>query len=131
MSYHLEYVEKPGRFDEVVEQDGVKVFIDSKALFSIIGSEMDWQEDRMRYVHSPGFSLERKLSYAVVVPSLFLITRMWWMRVDVESRSTLLHDILVIRVRIDPRPSSSILTASTLDSTSLLITDSSMYRMYR
>lgn len=50
MSYHLEYVEKPGRFDEVVEQDGVKVFIDSKALFSIIGSEMHWQEDRMRWV---------------------------------------------------------------------------------
>ncbi|EGD97958.1 iron sulfur assembly protein [Trichophyton tonsurans CBS 112818] len=32
-------------FDEVVEQDGVKVVIDSKALFSIIGSEMDWHED--------------------------------------------------------------------------------------
>lgn len=45
LSYHLEYVEKPGRFDEVVEQDGVKVLIDSKALFSIIGSEMDWSED--------------------------------------------------------------------------------------
>ncbi|KAJ7596833.1 hypothetical protein C8J56DRAFT_816860 [Mycena floridula] len=45
LSYHLEYVEKPGKFDEVVEQDGVQVIIDSKALFSIIGSEMDWQED--------------------------------------------------------------------------------------
>ena len=49
MSYHLEYVEKPGKFDEVVEQDGVRVLIDSKALFSIIGSEMDWVEDRIRY----------------------------------------------------------------------------------
>ncbi|TDL28951.1 hypothetical protein BD410DRAFT_711582 [Rickenella mellea] len=47
MSYHLEYVDKPGKFDEVVEQDGVKVLIDSKALFSIIGSEMDWHEDRL------------------------------------------------------------------------------------
>ncbi|TRM62840.1 hypothetical protein BD626DRAFT_496662 [Schizophyllum amplum] len=47
MSYHLEYVDKPGRFDEVVEQDGVKVLIDSKALFSIIGSEMDWKEDAL------------------------------------------------------------------------------------
>lgn len=45
LAYHLEYVEKPGAFDEVVEQDGVKVLIDSKALFSIIGSEMDWHED--------------------------------------------------------------------------------------
>ncbi|KAF3942486.1 hypothetical protein ABW19_dt0204294 [Dactylella cylindrospora] len=45
LSYNLEYIEKPGKFDEVVEQDGAKVFIDSKALFSIIGSEMDWVED--------------------------------------------------------------------------------------
>ena len=52
MSYHLEYVEKPGKFDEVVEQDGVRVLIDSKALFSIIGSEMDWVEDRIRYAFS-------------------------------------------------------------------------------
>lgn len=50
LSYHLEYVEKPGKFDEVVEQDGVKVLIDSKALFSIIGSEMDWHEDALRCV---------------------------------------------------------------------------------
>ncbi|KAL6855008.1 Iron-sulfur assembly protein 1 [Amphichorda felina] len=47
LSYNLEYVEKPGAFDEAVEQDGVKVLIDSKALFSIIGSEMDWAEDKL------------------------------------------------------------------------------------
>ncbi|GAB7337315.1 hypothetical protein MBLNU457_g2673t2 [Dothideomycetes sp. NU457] len=47
LAYHLEYVDKPGAFDETVEQDGVKVLIDSKALFSIIGSEMDWIEDKL------------------------------------------------------------------------------------
>lgn len=47
LAYHLEYVEKPATFDEVVEQDGIKVLIDSKALFSIIGSEMDWHEDKL------------------------------------------------------------------------------------
>lgn len=47
LAYHLEYVEKPGAFDEEVVQDGVKVLIDSKALFSIIGSEMDWVEDKL------------------------------------------------------------------------------------
>ncbi|KAL8706896.1 MAG: hypothetical protein Q9225_007897, partial [Loekoesia sp. 1 TL-2023] len=47
LAYHLEYVDKPGAFDESVEQDGVKVLIDSKALFSIIGSEMDWVEDKL------------------------------------------------------------------------------------
>lgn len=47
LAYHLEYVDKAGAFDESVEQDGVKVLIDSKALFSIIGSEMDWVEDKL------------------------------------------------------------------------------------
>lgn len=47
LAYNLEYVEKPGAFDELVEQDGVRVLVDSKALFSIIGSEMDWVEDKL------------------------------------------------------------------------------------
>ena len=59
LAYHLEYVDKPGPFDEEVDQDGVKVLIDSKALFSIIGSEMDWVEDKLneRFVfHNPNIS---------------------------------------------------------------------------
>ncbi|KAG7101467.1 Iron-sulfur assembly protein 1 like [Verticillium longisporum] len=47
LAYHLEWVDKAGSFDEEVVQDGVKVLIDSKALFSIIGSEMDWVEDKL------------------------------------------------------------------------------------
>lgn len=47
LTYNLEYVSKPGKFDEFVEQDGVKVLIDSKALFSIVGSEMDWLDDKL------------------------------------------------------------------------------------
>lgn len=52
LAYSLEYVDKPGAFDEIVEQDTpdggkVQVLIDSKALFSIIGSEMDWVEDKL------------------------------------------------------------------------------------
>ena len=47
LAYHLEYVDKPGTFDESVQQDGVQVLIDSKALFSIIGSEMDLLEDKL------------------------------------------------------------------------------------
>jgi iron-sulfur cluster assembly protein len=50
LSYHLDYVDKPAKFDEVVAQDDVRVLIDSKALFSIIGSEMDWQEGALRQV---------------------------------------------------------------------------------
>ncbi|ODV72239.1 iron-sulfur cluster assembly accessory protein CYBJADRAFT_24405 [Cyberlindnera jadinii NRRL Y-1542] len=47
LTYNLEYIEQPQKFDEVVEQDGVKVVIDSKALFSIVGSEMDWIDDKL------------------------------------------------------------------------------------
>ncbi|KAK3293663.1 uncharacterized protein B0H64DRAFT_405213 [Chaetomium fimeti] len=47
LAYHLEFVDRPGAFDEAVEQDGVRVLIDSKALFSILGSEMDWVEDKL------------------------------------------------------------------------------------
>ncbi|RLM00820.1 hypothetical protein CFD26_108590 [Aspergillus turcosus] len=67
LAYHLEYVEKPGAFDEVVEQDGVKVLIDSKALFSIIGSEMDWQEDKLsrKFVfRNPNISKSPSFLYA-------------------------------------------------------------------
>lgn len=47
LAYHLEYIDKPGKLDEVVEQDGVKVLIENKALLSILGSEMDWVEDKL------------------------------------------------------------------------------------
>lgn len=47
LTYHLEYVTEGGKFDELIEQDGVKVLIDSKALFSIVGSQMDWLDDKL------------------------------------------------------------------------------------
>ncbi|KAL6710816.1 Iron-sulfur assembly protein 1 [Coniothyrium glycines] len=47
LAYHLEYVDRPSALDEQVEQDGVKVLIDNKALLNIIGSEMDWLEDKL------------------------------------------------------------------------------------
>lgn len=88
LAYHLEYVEKPAKFDEVVEQDGVKVLIDSKALFSIIGSEMDWQEDKLsrKFVfRNPNIS-EFSLEMASIFEELFLnrvltsIRGTMWMR---------------------------------------------------
>ncbi|CAK7902823.1 iron-sulfur assembly protein 1 [[Candida] anglica] len=47
LTYNLEYVNEAGKFDELIEQDGVKVLIDSKALFSIVGSQMDWLDDKL------------------------------------------------------------------------------------
>lgn len=73
LSYHLEYVDSPGKFDEVVEQDGVRVLIDSKALFSVIGSEMDWKEDSLRCVScsSPLNSLFLTLILILILSSKF------------------------------------------------------------
>lgn len=85
LAYHLEYVDKPGTFDEAVEQDGVKVLIDSKALFSIIGSEMDWVEDKLnrRFVFkNPNISKQATFS-DLSRPGLILIQRN---NADAESR---------------------------------------------
>lgn len=83
LAYHLEYVEKPGKFDEVVEQEGVKVLIDSKALFSIIGSEMDWQEDKLsqRFVfRNPNISKCYFSSHLVHQMLTFYFRGTMWMR---------------------------------------------------
>ena len=45
--YTLEYVTSPSKIDEVIHQDGVQLVIDSKALFSLIGSEMDFVKDKL------------------------------------------------------------------------------------
>jgi iron-sulfur cluster assembly protein len=88
LSYHLEYVDRPAKFDEVVEQDGVKVVIDSKALFSIIGSEMDWHEDALRCV-MPHVTAQAKLiaQRCDSAQSLYSKTLMLQMLADVASRS--------------------------------------------
>ncbi|CAG8451078.1 6861_t:CDS:2 [Ambispora leptoticha] len=47
LSYVLEYTKDKGKFDEEVTQDGVTVLIDSKSLFKMLGSEMDYVEDKL------------------------------------------------------------------------------------
>ena len=92
MAYNLEYVETPGKFDEEVIQDGVRVLIDSKALFSIIGSEMDWVEDKLsaRFVFnnpnistpsSPIFTYitqHSKLIYHLQRSNVVVARASWW-----------------------------------------------------
>lgn len=48
MSYHVEYAEKELPFEEVVEDKGVRVLIDPAATMFLIGSEMDYQEDKLQ-----------------------------------------------------------------------------------
>jgi iron-sulfur cluster assembly protein len=46
-SYSIDFAEKAEMMDEVVNTKGVTVVIDSKALMYLIGTELDYVEDKM------------------------------------------------------------------------------------
>lgn len=48
MSYSVEYAKEQAPGDEVVQDKGVTLFIDPKATLFIIGSEMDYVEDKLQ-----------------------------------------------------------------------------------
>jgi iron-sulfur cluster assembly protein len=47
MEYTMEFVDAPGKFDETVEDRGVKVYIDAKAVLYLLGTEMDYVADKL------------------------------------------------------------------------------------
>jgi iron-sulfur cluster assembly protein len=47
MSYTMEFAEMVTPLDEVIEDKGVKVLIDPKAVLFLLGSEMDFKVDRL------------------------------------------------------------------------------------
>ena len=48
LSYTLEYADEKGKFDEVVEDKGVTVLVDPKAVMFIIGTEMDYVVEKLQ-----------------------------------------------------------------------------------
>ncbi|RZC93920.1 hypothetical protein C5167_016614 [Papaver somniferum] len=48
LSYTLNYADEKAKFDEVVEEKGVKILIDPKALMHVIGTKMDFIDDTLR-----------------------------------------------------------------------------------
>ena len=54
MSYTMEFAEEATPLDEVVEDKGVKVLIDPKAVLFLLGARMDYRTDRL----SSGFVFE-------------------------------------------------------------------------
>ncbi len=48
LSYTIEYADKAEKFDEVVEDKGVRVLIDPKAVMFLIGTEMDFEEEKFK-----------------------------------------------------------------------------------
>src|SRR3954463_5758310 len=47
MAYTMEYAEDVQKFDEVVEDKGVKLLIDPKAVMFLLGTEMDFKVDKL------------------------------------------------------------------------------------
>ena len=48
LSYVFEYAEEKKSLEEEVESKGVKIFIDPMAIMFIMGSEMDYKQDRLQ-----------------------------------------------------------------------------------
>lgn len=47
MSYTMEYASEPKPFEEVMEDRGVKIFIDPKAILFLIGTELDFVQEKL------------------------------------------------------------------------------------
>ncbi len=54
MAYKLDYATERAPLDEMVEDKGVTIFIESKALLFLLGSEMDYEVSKM----SNGFTFK-------------------------------------------------------------------------
>ena len=54
MSYTMDYAEDQGPLDEVIEEKGVRILVDPKAVMFLIGTEMDFKRDKLaaRFVFS-------------------------------------------------------------------------------
>src|SRR5208282_6100646 len=47
MSYMMEYAETINPLDEVIEDKGVRILIDPKAVMFLLGTEMDYKVDKL------------------------------------------------------------------------------------
>ncbi|MDB0054427.1 Fe-S cluster assembly scaffold SufA [Candidatus Pelagibacter sp.] len=47
MSYVMEYTKEVNSNDELIEDKGVKVFIDSSAVMYLLGTEMDYKKEEL------------------------------------------------------------------------------------
>ena len=54
MSYTMDYAESQTSLDEVIEDKGVRILIDPKAVMFLVGTEMDFKRDKLaeRFVFS-------------------------------------------------------------------------------
>jgi len=48
LKYKIEYADSVDKFDEIIEENGVKLIIDAKAVLHLIGTEMDFIEEQFK-----------------------------------------------------------------------------------
>ena len=48
LSYFVEYADEAKKFEDVIEDKGVKIFIDPASTMFLIGCQMDYVEDRIQ-----------------------------------------------------------------------------------
>ncbi|MBU8876746.1 iron-sulfur cluster assembly accessory protein [Reyranella sp. MMS21-HV4-11] len=48
LSYTLEFADKQEPMDEVIEASGIKLLVDPKASLFLIGTEMDYEEEKLK-----------------------------------------------------------------------------------
>ncbi len=46
--YTMDYVPAPARFDEVVEEKGVTIVVDAKAVLFLLGTEIDFATEKLK-----------------------------------------------------------------------------------
>jgi iron-sulfur cluster assembly protein len=48
LSYFLDWAAEPSRFDQVIERDGARLFVDPKSAVFLQGTVVDWQQTLMQ-----------------------------------------------------------------------------------
>jgi iron-sulfur cluster assembly protein len=48
LSYFIDWAAEPSRFDQVIEKDGARVFVDPKSAVFLQGTVVDWQQTLMQ-----------------------------------------------------------------------------------
>jgi iron-sulfur cluster assembly protein len=48
LSYFIDWAAEPAKFDQIVERDGARVFVDPKSAVFLQGTVIDWQQTLMQ-----------------------------------------------------------------------------------
>jgi iron-sulfur cluster assembly protein len=48
LSYFIDWAAEPSKFDQIVEKDGARVFVDPKSAVFLQGTVIDWQQTLMQ-----------------------------------------------------------------------------------